>query len=459
GLSLQDQPISSTSTSLIHTGSNFLCGEDVLPIYGKVVGNIADNEASVISEAESGYEEIVDGTNLDEVRRVVVERQEIMTNNLRKNEWAVEPSPFHDKRLMFKHKTASKITHKSLHPSVYSNLHRLGSFKELAERIGVSLKGFNVIWDLVWRDEHVQDCFDQFRWRIEDTPEDQIQADLQELCMSIKIVLAARFKIPRAESIPHRTVIVGGFVAFPEYDFRSNTDFLVKERTSGEVVFATEIKTDKTFEEGHLWYRGSRGPQKLLTVPFNDEGQDEKERPHVCARMGENFVKALTICLLPRVNPSEGTSADDELVAVGVGGDPNKGEEIIQLKQVMTVKKSTPHRVDLSAAKPLPPWYTKSSASNPVSRTATSPSPKFPVGVDEAGETIWQEIIVWTPEQVAEWLEREEEERSARLSEEELTSQGENALADDDEGEKGMKAETVIGSQETLIEEMSRGVP
>ncbi|KAJ3329934.1 hypothetical protein HDU76_006799 [Blyttiomyces sp. JEL0837] len=479
GLSLQDQPISSTSASPIQSRSKFRCGEDVLPIYGKVLGGVADDSES---EAESGDEEIVDGTDLDKVRRVVVERQEMMTNNLQKKEWAVEPSPFHDKRFMFKHKTASKITHKSLHLSIYSNLERLGGFDELAKLLGVPLEGLEDICDRVWSDKNVQHYFKKFRHRSDDTPEDQVQSSLDRLCMAISIVLEGQFNIPRPDNVPHRTVVVGGFMALSNYDYRSVTDFLVTHDETGKVLLSTEVKTNKTFPEEHLWYRGSRGPQvsaalygynavtflvtpkqwklfvenvdrnTIRTMPFDDAGQDKRKRPHVCGKMGENFVKALTICLLPRVNPTDGTTTADELVAVGVGGDPNKASEIVRLAEsiTLTVQKETSHSDHISAAKPPPPKFTKRSTSG---GTATSPSPKFPVGVDEAGETIWQEIIVWTPEQVAELLKRQEEERLARRSEEELRSRGENELADDGEDKMGMKAETAMGSDQTLNEE------
>ncbi|KAJ3305582.1 hypothetical protein HDU76_004983 [Blyttiomyces sp. JEL0837] len=184
----------------------------------------------------------------------------------------------------------------------------------------------------------------------------------------------------------------------PEYDFRSKTDLLVKQSASDRVLFSIQIKTNKAFKNGQLCYRGSRGPEVLaalygynsvtflvtpkqwklfvenedfdaiLTTPFADNPGPF----HVCGPMGEDFVKALTICLLTPDQPTTETTSAEELVAVAAGGASATKSVIIPAEQTRDKRKSC--------------------------------APKFPVGVDEFGHTVWQEITVWTPEQVAELL-------------------------------------------------------
>ncbi|KAJ3329941.1 hypothetical protein HDU76_006806 [Blyttiomyces sp. JEL0837] len=299
---------------------------------------------------------------------------------------------------------ASELTEKYLHPRAYLNLQPLKSFSQLANRLGVPLEGLEDICDRVWYDENVQHYFQRLCERSDDTPECQIQSDLSELCTTIKNILATHAKIPRPRTVPHGCVVVGGFMAFPEYDIRSNTDFHVKHEASDRVLFSTVIKSTKAFEPEELWCEESRPTEVLaalygynsvvflvtpkqwklfveneerdtiLTIPFVDSPEDS----HVCGVMGDRFVTALTICLM------------------------------------------APDRTPVNL-----------------------PIPKFPADVNDAGETIWQEIIVWTQEQVGEMLQREEEERLEKLREEES----------DDEGYQGSKIERVTGSEENVSKE------
>ncbi|KAJ3329939.1 hypothetical protein HDU76_006804 [Blyttiomyces sp. JEL0837] len=375
-----------------------------------------------VKPAQTATQKVVSEDKEVLVRQTLDFNQDILTKGLGSGKWTRVLSSARWNSWLISQPTASELTDQHLHPALYLFVHRLGSLTKLAELLGVPLEGLDDICNIVWRDRFVQYYFQQFSGGNDDTPEDQIQSDLQILCAMISNVLEAYFDVPIPEIVPHRRVIVGGFMALHEYEYIAKTDLLVEQRGSGKVLFGTEIKTCKTYTEGQPWYGGSRGPQVLaalvghdsptfLVTPkhwrlfvHNEHGNiiltapvvDDHDRLQVCAPMGEDFVKALTICLLTPDQPTAETPSSEELVEVAAGGDASTSS---------------------SSSKAGKTTGEKSSPRNFISSIKKRRQLKFSTGVNEAGEPIWQEITVWTREQVAEFMEREGE-RLEKLEEE-----------------------------------------
>ena len=60
--------------------------------------------------------------------------------------------------------------------------------------------------------------------------------------------------------------VVGGFLASPLYDIRSQTDPAFLNSQTSQYIIATEIKTEKTLKDNSIWYKGSRGVQTLSAL-------------------------------------------------------------------------------------------------------------------------------------------------------------------------------------------------
>ncbi len=165
--------------------------------------------------------------------------------------------------------------------------------------------------------------------------QDSLESDVQFNFAGLVTVIATKLSValaPKSES----KVIVGGILVHYQYDLRGSTDpRFVHPRTKLGII-ASEVKTDKTFGEGAIWYHQSRGVQVLstlyahncptflltqsswklfventdwnavLTFPFSMvAGVHELEASCQLMGVGETFMKAIVICLLSeKPNPT-----------------------------------------------------------------------------------------------------------------------------------------------------------
>jgi hypothetical protein len=236
-----------------------------------------------------------------------------------------------DEILIIKRPTASKIPYKYLHPSTYCNTKDLGSMKEFAQLVDAPGNWEDLHNPLVVDGSAVRIAFDDLRSLPHEAEESSISQEFSKLVDRMSVMLGVHVH-PRAET----KVIVGGILALGNYDVRSSTD--IHFLKNGRNVLATEIKTDKTFPLGEVWYRKSRGAQVLsamyahnaatflftqkhwklfvqnrnrssvLTFPF-DTILSPRQNSFLMNRMGPTFLQAITICLLS--NPDSGS--DDAL--------------------------------------------------------------------------------------------------------------------------------------------------
>ena len=223
--------------------------------------------------------------------------------------------------------TASNMSHRLLNPYIYRNIQNVDSLKDLAALLETRkdwLEKYNQFAD----DGFIIGMLNRFRALPEDTPEGTIKVQFLALVASI----AARGLIPLCAANGTK-IIVGGILARYQYDLRSSTDPNFSN-TEERYLIASEVKTQRTFASGEMWYHGARGIQVLsamyafncptflltqkqwklfvengernaiLTFPYGDTADDD---PHVKSTlvqsMGTTFLKAIVICLLSQRVP------------------------------------------------------------------------------------------------------------------------------------------------------------
>ena len=221
--------------------------------------------------------------------------------------------------------TASHISHKLLHPSLYRNIKNVGSLDALAQMINAP-EIWNEIYEIkVARDKTLIKRLHDFQALAKNAQETYIQGRLTDLILSVAHCLGFPVR-----TCLDRNIIVGGILAREQYDIRGLADPYY-ENFDGDHVLATETKTEESFGERHMWYHKSRATQifsslfalhcptflvtpkqwklfvespdrdSILTFPYN---KNPSYAPHLASTLvhptGNTFLKALTICIMAK---------------------------------------------------------------------------------------------------------------------------------------------------------------
>ncbi|KAJ3316518.1 hypothetical protein HDU76_001740 [Blyttiomyces sp. JEL0837] len=295
--------------------------------------------------------------------------------------------------------TASGLDKTHLHPAIYTYLEPIANLDALATLIGAPYD-----WEAqcakILSIKGVLNRFNDLHNLPDDCPKAYVDSAFNILCSRIDTELGIR-----VTSLSQTKVVVEGFLALANYDFKSTTDTCYIDKTMNQYLIASEITTARSFKDGDLWYLKSRGRRlfvenkernKVFTMPFNPE-EEEARRPHVSADMNTFFVRVLTICLLAP------TSGDNDIAPVS----EDEGVATIVEDEPLTIKNlhqtSTPH---------------KQQQQNTRYSSSISKPPSFQTGVDLAGKPVYQVIRVSTAEEVkeVEAEERREIEESNKIA-------------------------------------------
>jgi hypothetical protein len=354
---------------------------------------------------------------------------------------------------------ASKLGYGLMHPGVYRNIQPI-DMKGLAELLGTPEN-----WEEVAEEvkEHVDivSAMASLNRLTATESEGSIQLRYSAIIQAVARLIGLQFFDPISE----RTVGVGGFLAEPEYDFRSRTDlsFDIKSKTA----LATEVKTVISFAPGHPWYGKSRTaqvlcalysyncPTLLLTQSYWKLFVENKKRNCVytfptdselapnlqnvgCEPVGSAFITALVIILLPHVKEAE---------VIGKGKTP---ERVMLKTDLVTPSKEskTPgtgirqsSRIAALKSRRLPASQESSSAP----RDETAPlayevQPTFIAGHDKAGAAIYLPVRI-IPAEFLRSIENEEEEAAS------VKQNAEVNLAEEIQEQKGDEAKGLVPAE------------
>ena len=157
--------------------------------------------------------------------------------------------------VIIKKPTASKMKHHLLHPALFRHIQGLETLDDFAQMVGAPLD---------WKEQYeraledrggpVQRAVRRFRGLLENAPETEVQNGFSEIVMKMDVALQLGELVLNSDT----KVVVGGILAYSQYDLRSQTDvnFL---NDDGLRVLATEVNTMKTFSEEEMWHKESRG--------------------------------------------------------------------------------------------------------------------------------------------------------------------------------------------------------
>jgi hypothetical protein len=161
--------------------------------------------------------------------------------------------------------TASQMGHQLMNPNIYHRILGIPTLDSFAEIVDAPAD-WEAVCDSVL--PHVERTFLIFA----NLPERTSEAIIEMQFASLVTQIAVRIRMLRClpEVIIQRgvKVIVGGFLAYPGYDLRSEID--VRFVNENDVAFlATEVKTAQTFTDLDWYYRDSRGIQTFAAMYAN----------------------------------------------------------------------------------------------------------------------------------------------------------------------------------------------
>ena len=314
--------------------------------------------------------------------------------------------------------TASKLDQNSLNPYLYRGVEPLADLNALAMLLGTPdswIDSFNAIKN----NRFVVSAFNKLHNLPSGTHEKDINSAFVGLVYQISFILDLLIHHKSETSI-----FVGGILADHKIDIKSNTDPHFYNEYYRQLL-STEIKTDITYPRSNsIWYCDSRGVQILSalyyygapTFLFNQhrfkifvEGGNRKsvytypykDDPDGPARvnssdskvLGEDFLKAIVICLLSKRWMSEKElEAENEQVtelSEGLGGlNPfyEAKSHLSSTKKAATRKSSrNASKIEDSSE------YTDSGLKIPC----------FACGLDEEGDIIYSKVRVYSADEVA----------------------------------------------------------
>ena len=200
---------------------------------------------------------------VDEVEIQTEELWAIHQSNLKgeiesNGRWAFDPDirDVNDPTIvMIEKPTASQFKHHVLHPSLYRNIQGLTSLDYFARLVGAP-EDWEARYERAcqFRPDSIKRTSRLLSQLPRDSPETRIETKLSDAIIAMNTALEQ----VELQSERENKVVVGGTLAYSQYDVKSQTD-LYFTNLAGECVLATEIKTDRSFPEGEIWYKKSRG--------------------------------------------------------------------------------------------------------------------------------------------------------------------------------------------------------
>ena len=221
--------------------------------------------------------------------------------------------------------TASKLNHELLNPYHYRGIDNLGDLENLAELLDSS-SNWREMCESIRSNSIVQEALQDFRSISRHDSEVTVEFHFMTLVTIIRSQIGVS-----CFANSQRKVIVGGFMAKDEFDYRSQTDTLFYNSLNMLNLLATEVKRDAGFGDGDMWYHDERSCQlfaamyafncptlmitptrwklivenkardQVLTLPFHS---DPNEALHVNASaiggVGRVLVDVIVICLLSK---------------------------------------------------------------------------------------------------------------------------------------------------------------
>lgn len=322
--------------------------------------------------------------------------------------------------------TASNINHLALNPFLYRSVKPM-TLDDLARIVEAPLDWQTKSTDIWEKNASVKRSVNLLRAK----PPGTYEAQIEFLVGQIVCLIAYALDIVTFPS-SQTNVYVGGFLAEPSYDMKSQTDCYFKKSSGLACFLATEVKRLETYKSTDIWYENSRGAQvfsqmfgrncptflmnqlhfkvfaeddnrsRFYTYPFNPPSADDLEsairvNSSQCANIGIDFVHAIVICLLAAAGKKDASDSDVDGISSG-------------LAKSSLNEPTTPHR---PSAKKMP-----SSTNKPVASvssgvpTTRSKSSSFVAGFDASGAEIIQHIRTYTASEMAIF---EEEDRLSLL--------------------------------------------
>jgi hypothetical protein len=302
--------------------------------------------------------------------------------------------------------TLSKISHRCLHPALYTdNVHPVTTLEEMARLLGTDPS-----WEIVYNkyvegNIHVMNSFRQLRAL--GNSEVTIRLRFAHLVTVMSVYLNINLT-----PIGERIAVVGGMLVRPKFDISGRIDPSF-HNANNQPVLGSEIKTESTFPAGAFWHRAQRASQTfaalyslgspiVLFTPqhfkffFENEERDrvytfpadqdpEASRflnASLMGAMGRDFLKAITITLLS----SRALCADEHVKP-----------DVEASSSVKTPNSRKPLRTPENSAEKA----STSTGAQRVSQTRAHPSakaraPKFVSGYHE-GKPVYTEIRVAAP--------------------------------------------------------------
>ena len=241
--------------------------------------------------------------------------------------WRLEPHPTEmvgaDPVITVRAPTASFLDHNCLNPSLYRHLRPLDSFDNFAAIIGAPLD-----WETTYNESVATSLEVQFVLHLYGTlPHTAHENEVSARFVDLVKAVATSLKIICLNGSQTK-IGGGGFMARPQYNVRSTTDVNFSN-SSRECMLSTEMKTERSFFDGELWYHASRGVQTfaslfrfnaptilatqskwklfcenrdrstIFTYPCNHtDGVPDHINAAVMEDVGSGLIKAITISLL-----------------------------------------------------------------------------------------------------------------------------------------------------------------
>jgi hypothetical protein len=360
--------------------------------------------------------------NLDELNFALEDQtrhhQANLDRAIHENDWQIAP---HGQTIRcVVRPTASGIHYQCLNPNIHHRVQLLANLDEFAELIGTPA---------TWREAYrrirpfLTTRFEAFINLPDSTDESIVQNLFQNLVLLISTSLG-RYRYT-GNCYPNRetSTIVGGILAHPEYDTRSRMDpVFVNE--NDVAYLASEVKTESSFPDGTLYYRGTRGTQtfvamyanncptvllttkkfklvvenlertQIFTYPSNLVGPQGEElstymRSTAMGDMDDQFIKVIVISLMaPRPNQGREESVEE--------AKEESKEKVNQVERTPVKPKTAPNLGD----------FTVETRRRSARFFGRPPTPTFISGFDAEGNAIRSEVRLY-PQSVIEDIERE----------------------------------------------------
>ncbi len=144
--------------------------------------------------------------------------------------------------------TASGLSHYLLNPYVYNDLQPIGSIEDLANELGAP-GNWKPRCNELLQNQHVLRMLFRMQTLERTSSEAYVDTCFIQLVTAISIFLD--LEVP---GFGETKIVVGGILALHPYDFRGKTDTHFMDESERRNVLASEVKTDASFPDGHIWF-------------------------------------------------------------------------------------------------------------------------------------------------------------------------------------------------------------